>query len=272
MSVRQRLVAGAHARLQHALDRDDEPLELLALRAEPLAAGGGEGVVAGAAVVLGRAPFGVDPAVQQQALERRIQRALADLQHLLGHLTQPFGDAVAMLRRRSPAFGGSADRACLAADPAVYSSVPFTSPIVRRWEGWNRIAGGCQDPSRDDGTRCSFQGASEHGARARSARRSVARQRAGSPRGEAPRMSLEPPTDADHEALDADGDRRVVVLRALEDGVLHAALGDRRPLIPDVEARLALHAVRCRSPTVCSTIAAVIGVSVLVGTGEGPYA
>ena len=43
--------------LQHPLDRDDEPVELVALCREPLPAGGGERVVAGAAVVLGRRPI-----------------------------------------------------------------------------------------------------------------------------------------------------------------------------------------------------------------------
>ena len=65
---------------------------------EPLSALGGDGVVARAAVVLRRAPFRADPAVEQQPLQRRIQRALADLQHIGGQQADAVGDAVAVLR------------------------------------------------------------------------------------------------------------------------------------------------------------------------------
>src|SRR2546429_7713163 len=69
------------------------------LGAEMLAARGGERVIAGAPVVLGDAPFALDPGGEQQPLQRRIERALADLQHVLRQDFQPLGDAVA--RRRA---------------------------------------------------------------------------------------------------------------------------------------------------------------------------
>jgi hypothetical protein len=63
-----------------------------------LAARGSERVVAGAAIVLGRAPFALHPAVEEQPLERGIQRTLADAQHVVGGQAQVFDDAIAMLR------------------------------------------------------------------------------------------------------------------------------------------------------------------------------
>ena len=89
---------------QHALDRADHAIELGAFGGELPAAGGGERVVAGAAVVLRRAPLGLHPAVEQQPLERGIQRALADLQHVVRRQAQVLDDAVAMLGPCTSAF------------------------------------------------------------------------------------------------------------------------------------------------------------------------
>jgi hypothetical protein len=69
-------------------DRRDQAVELLALGGELFATERRQRVVARAPVVLGGAPLGVDPAVQQQPLQRRVQRALADLQHVVGDLLQ----------------------------------------------------------------------------------------------------------------------------------------------------------------------------------------
>ena len=80
------------------MDGEDEAVELVALVRQLPAAGGGQGVEPGAAVVLGRAPGGLDPPVEQEPLQGRIQRALADLQHVVGDRLQVVGDAVAVLR------------------------------------------------------------------------------------------------------------------------------------------------------------------------------
>ena len=84
--------------VQDAVDGEDDPVELVALVRQLRPAGRGQRVEARAPVVLGRAPGGLDPAVQQQPLQGRIQRALAHLQHVVGDGLQVVGDAVAVLR------------------------------------------------------------------------------------------------------------------------------------------------------------------------------
>ena len=61
-----------------------------------LAPRGREPVIARAAVAGGDAPLGLDPALQEHALQRRIQGAFLDLQHVLGTLFDEAGDLVAM--------------------------------------------------------------------------------------------------------------------------------------------------------------------------------
>ena len=97
--------------------------------AQPLLPGGRQRVVARAAVVLRRAPLRLDPAVQQQPLQRGVERALADLQHFLRQHLEPLRDAVAVQRPR-PACAESAGRACPAADQAVDSSLPISLPSL----------------------------------------------------------------------------------------------------------------------------------------------
>ena len=53
-------------------------------------------VVAGAPVVVRHPPLGLHPAVQQQPLQRRVERALADQEHLVRGGAQMLGDAVAV--------------------------------------------------------------------------------------------------------------------------------------------------------------------------------
>src|SRR6185436_2148442 len=89
---------GSSGGFEHLLNGKDETLELGALGAEPFLAGRGQRVVAGAAIVLRRAPLGFHPSVQQQPLQRGVERAFADLQHVLRHDLEPVGDAVAMQR------------------------------------------------------------------------------------------------------------------------------------------------------------------------------
>src|SRR5687767_15120797 len=74
-------------RFQNLLNRADHTLELLALRCQPLSSFRRERVIPGAPVVLRGAPRRGDPAVHQQALQRRIERAFTHLQHVGRDLT-----------------------------------------------------------------------------------------------------------------------------------------------------------------------------------------
>src|SRR5437868_1016257 len=49
-----------------------------------LPAGGGQAVVFGPLVVLGHLPLGPDPALLFEAMKRRVERTMFDLQHVLG--------------------------------------------------------------------------------------------------------------------------------------------------------------------------------------------
>src|SRR5260221_410039 len=83
--------------IEYAADRGDQAIELLTLGSELFAAGRSQRVKARAAIVFRRAPFALHPAFEQQALQRGIQRALADLQDVFGEHAQALRDAVAML-------------------------------------------------------------------------------------------------------------------------------------------------------------------------------
>src|SRR5262245_27394559 len=83
---------------EHGANGGDDALERLLLIGEATPAGGGERVVACAPVVLGRSPLRLDAAVEQQALERRVERAFANLQDIPGELLDALCDAVAMHR------------------------------------------------------------------------------------------------------------------------------------------------------------------------------
>ena len=60
---------------------------------ELLPALGCQAVVLGAALVLGEVPVGVDEAAVLHAVERRIERAVFDLQNVVGGEVNPFGHA-----------------------------------------------------------------------------------------------------------------------------------------------------------------------------------
>lgn len=60
------------------------------------AANAREGVELGAAIVLGGLPFRTDPALLFEFVERRIKRAVADLQHSTGDLLEAKADGVAV--------------------------------------------------------------------------------------------------------------------------------------------------------------------------------
>ena len=58
----------------------------------------GKTIEARAPVVLGRAPLGGDPALPLEALQRGIERALLDLQDVVGELADPLRDRPAVQR------------------------------------------------------------------------------------------------------------------------------------------------------------------------------
>src|SRR5580765_5531462 len=58
----------------------------------------GQRVIACAAVVLGELPLGSNQALPLETVERRIERALPELQNALGPLLDPLGDAPSVHR------------------------------------------------------------------------------------------------------------------------------------------------------------------------------
>src|SRR6185437_10130179 len=92
----------AHTRLlfliEYQPDGGREPLPLRLLALQMLAAGAGEGVVAGLAVVLGAAPLGPHPALRVEPVQRRVERPLPHLQGALRDQTDALRDAPAVQR------------------------------------------------------------------------------------------------------------------------------------------------------------------------------
>ncbi len=68
------------------------------------AAGGGERIKLGVAAGVRLRPFGANPSLLLQAMERRIERALLHLQHLTGDLLDALGDGPAVLRLERDGF------------------------------------------------------------------------------------------------------------------------------------------------------------------------
>ena len=87
-------------RVQDLVNREDDPVKLLAFEGELLSTSCSEGVVPRPPIVLGRTPFRFDPAVEQQSLQGRVEGALAHLKHLLGDGLEVLRDAVAVLTAR----------------------------------------------------------------------------------------------------------------------------------------------------------------------------
>src|SRR5262249_32921331 len=79
-------------------DRGRQPLPVRRLGLELLPAQPREGVELRFPVVLGRLPLRLDPAFLLELVERRIERALADLEHVAGHGPQPQADRPAVQR------------------------------------------------------------------------------------------------------------------------------------------------------------------------------
>src|SRR4051812_9300165 len=82
--------------LEHLLNGFDHTVEIVALGGELFTAGGCERVIAGAPIVLRRSPFGSHPTVQEESLERWVERAFADLEDVVGGLLELQGDAIAV--------------------------------------------------------------------------------------------------------------------------------------------------------------------------------
>src|SRR6185436_5862638 len=87
---------GTHLLLDDQADGLGEPLPLVELTGELAAPSGGDRVIAGAAVVLGRPPGAVDVTAVLEPLERRVERSLIDVEAPLGHLLDPGADAPAV--------------------------------------------------------------------------------------------------------------------------------------------------------------------------------
>ena len=73
-------------------------IEAGALGRQVLAAARRQRVVARPAVVVGRGPLGFDVVVEEQPLQRWIERALANLQDVIRQLPLPLRDAVPVQR------------------------------------------------------------------------------------------------------------------------------------------------------------------------------
>src|SRR3954467_8068675 len=85
----------------HVEDRADRARERAPGRGrglQLLAAGARQLVVLGIAVVVRRGPPRLDPAAALEAMQRRVERSLLNLDDARGDLVEPLGDRPAMLR------------------------------------------------------------------------------------------------------------------------------------------------------------------------------
>ena len=84
-----------------------EALPLGDFGVELFASGPGQRIEAGAPVVLGCAPFGRNPALVLEAVQRRVERALLDAQQIIRNLLDALGDRLppALLNRPKQGFG-----------------------------------------------------------------------------------------------------------------------------------------------------------------------
>src|ERR1035441_2372055 len=83
---------------QHPPDRRRQPRPRFLLHAELLAPRRGQPVEPRAPPQLGDAPFGTDPTLVLQPVQRRIERSLVDPQHIPRNLLDAFGDGPPVLR------------------------------------------------------------------------------------------------------------------------------------------------------------------------------
>src|SRR6266852_6390145 len=109
-------------RAENASDGFSNPLPTGMFRREVPPARGGQAVKFCAPVICGSSPFGFDPSFLQEPLERRVERAVLDLENVLRGLLDELGDAVAM--HRPPAKR--------AQDEQVQGSLQEIEPFVGR--------------------------------------------------------------------------------------------------------------------------------------------
>ena len=110
-------------RVEDLVNREDDPVKLLAFNRELLPTSCRERVVPCPSIVLRGAPLGLDPAVEQETLQGGVEGTLAYLQHFLGDLLEVLGNAIPVLTAREQGFEESGDPACRAGVQAC----PFPS-------------------------------------------------------------------------------------------------------------------------------------------------
>src|SRR5207247_3470269 len=71
--------------VQNLVNRENQSVELFPFRHQLLAASDGQRVVARAPVIFRSSPLSLDPAIQQETLERGVQRALPTMENILGN-------------------------------------------------------------------------------------------------------------------------------------------------------------------------------------------
>src|SRR5690348_17526917 len=91
-------------RAHHQLDALDEFVEVFGFGVELFAAFWGKAIEAGAAIVFRGAPFGLEPAFDQHAVQRGIERAVFDFEAVARSAFDVFGDGVAVERPASEGF------------------------------------------------------------------------------------------------------------------------------------------------------------------------
>src|SRR5881394_670291 len=98
MRMRANIVLPSSARRENGFDGKHVPAPGFGFDAEGPASLRGETVVFGAAVVVARAPFAVDPGALLEPLERRIEGALVDVEDALRELLDALADPPAVHR------------------------------------------------------------------------------------------------------------------------------------------------------------------------------
>ena len=83
---------------ENEIDSLGDAKPMLLFRRELFAAGRGQFVIARFAIVVGHAPFRLDPALRFQSVKRRIKRTLLDVQNIFRHLLDPVRDSEAVSR------------------------------------------------------------------------------------------------------------------------------------------------------------------------------
>jgi hypothetical protein len=90
------MVEVSSGRPHYARDGAGELAVALGLASQLLAASGCQFIEAGAAIVGRNAPFPLDPTVQLQSLQRRIERAFFNAQNVVGQLLNKLSDGIAV--------------------------------------------------------------------------------------------------------------------------------------------------------------------------------